>query len=494
MPPLLEARNISKHFQGTRALDGVDFFLNVGEVHALVGQNGAGKSTLSKMFAGVVTPDSGEILVDGQLVQISSPLTAQTLGVGIVFQELDLFPHLTVAENMAIGNTAARERSLVQFRSLNAWSAKFLQQVKLDLSPDVLLRQLSIGQAQRVAIARALSMNARILVLDEPTSSLTEDGVESLFELIAHLKKAGVAFVYVSHKTDEVRRIADVITVLRDGRNVGTRPATEVSTDELITMMVGRSLGPSGASKRDINSHVLLEVADLSTDFLREVSFELRAGEVLGVAGLVGAGRSDLGAALFGLRNRSEGRVLLRGQVFHPSSPSEAIERGFCLLPEDRRYQGVFPQMSVRENASIAVLDRWKGRGLFVKEADNVAAWQQRLSVTAPPETLISVLSGGNQQRVIFARWLLTEPCVLFLDEPTRGIDVAAKERIYAIIHELAVQGKGIIFVSSEFSELLRCSDRILVLREGRQAGIIPAIDTTQEEILKLATCTIESH
>jgi ABC-type sugar transport system ATPase subunit len=489
MTALLEARNLCKHFQGTQALNGVDFCLHAGEVHALMGENGAGKSTLSKIFAGVIAPDVGEIFIDGRPVRISNPHAAQELGIGIVYQELDLFPHLTVAENMAIGNAAAGEGSLVRFRGLNTWSEEFLKRVKLDVSPNTPLHQLSIAQTQQVAIGRALSMNVRILLLDEPTSSLTDDGVESLFELIADLRSQGVAFVYVSHKMNEVSRIADVITVLRDGRHIATRRAQEIGVDELIAMMVGRSLDASQRSKREIGRDVLLEVADLSTEFLSRISFRLHAGEVLGVAGLVGAGRSELGAALFGLRREMNGKVLLKGKRFCPSSPSEAIDSGFSLLPEDRRHQGIFPQMSVRENASIAVLNRWKRNDRFRREAESVGAYQRKLSVTASPRTAIAMLSGGNQQKIILARSLLAEPSVLFLDEPTRGIDIGAKEQIYKMIDELKMQGKGILFVSSELPELLRCSDRILVLREGRQTGILEATGATQEAILKLATC-----
>jgi ABC-type sugar transport system ATPase subunit len=487
MIPILEARNISKQFQGTQALHGVDFSLQPGEVHALMGENGAGKSTLSKIFAGAVTPDVGEILINGQQVTIPNPLAAQALGIGIVYQELDLFPHLTVAENIAVGNAAASETSLVRFRSLNVWSDQFLKRVKLDISPNTRLNQLSISQMQQVAIARALSMNARILLLDEPTSSLTEDGVELLFDLISELRSQGVAFIYVSHKMNEVYRIADVITVLRDGKHIGTRQAKELGEDELITMMVGRSVHQRRRSKSQKGSDVLFAVRDLSTEFLSQISFQLHDGEVLGIAGLVGAGRSELGAALFGLRRRTDGTVLLKGKKFEPSSPSEAIICGFSLVPEDRRYQGIFPQMSVRENASIAVLGRWRGRDRVRKEAQSVGEYQEKLCVTASPETLISTLSGGNQQKVILARWLLAEPSVLFLDEPTRGIDIGAKEQIYKLIDELRMQGKGVIFVSSELPELLRCSDRILVLRDGKQTGIVEPAEATQEMILKLA-------
>ena len=487
MPPVLEARGISKRFQGTQALRSVDFQLEAGEVHVLMGENGAGKSTLAKIFAGVAIPDEGEILVRGERVTIDHPSRARQCGIGMVFQELDLFPHLTVAENIAIANPAARESGVVRKVELESWCSWYLTEVQLAVHPDRLLRDLSIGQVQRVAIARALSMNSRILLLDEPTSSLTEDGVESLFELIAQLKRQGVSFVYVSHKMAEVSRIADRVTVLRDGVLAGTRAAGELTTDDLITMKVGRKLDRNQRPERAHNARIVLKVEGLSTSFLSPISFEIFAGEVLGVAGLVGAGRSELGATLFGMRKRLRGRVLLNGGEFQPNSPAGAINSGFCLLPEDRRWEGIFPQMTVRENASIVILKRL-GRGWFRKEAEKVAEFREKLSVSAAPESEISTLSGGNQQKIVLARWLMVEPTVLFLDDPTRGIDVGAKEEIYKIIDELAAQGKGIILVSSELPELWRCCDRILVLREGRQAGIVRTRESTQEEVMRLAT------
>jgi ABC-type sugar transport system ATPase subunit len=492
MPPVLEARNISKRFQGTQALRNVSFALEKGEVHALMGENGAGKSTLAKILAGVVIANEGEIFVCGDKVLIDHPLRAQQLGIGIVFQELDLFPHLSVAENIAIGNPAAEENVVVRKRNLNVWCSTYLKDVRLDVPPDRLLSDLSIGQVQRVAIARALSLNSRVLLLDEPTSSLTEDGVESLFELIDHLKRDGVSFVYVSHKMAEVKRIADRVTVLRDGLFVGTRQASQLSPDDLITMMVGRSLDHNERPKRACGPDVVLDVRDLTTSFLWNVTFKLHAGEVLGVAGLVGAGRSELGAALFGLRKRLSGKIHLNGRTFSPDSPAEAIQMGLCLLPEDRRSQGIFPQMSVRENASIAVLRRL-GRGLFRKEREQVAKFQKKLAVSASPEVAISTLSGGNQQKIILARWLLADPTVLFLDDAARGIDVAAKQQIYTIIDELAAQHKGVILASSELAELWRCCDRILVLQEGRVAGIVTTADSSQEDVLRLATGTVST-
>jgi ABC-type sugar transport system ATPase subunit len=489
MPPVLEARNISKRFEGTQALHGASFSLGPGEVHALMGENGAGKSTLSKILAGVCIPDEGEIFIDGSKVAIDHPLRAQQLGIAMVFQELDLFPQLTVAENMAIANPAARERAIVRKRELSAWCEGYLQQVALNVWPDTFLRDLSVGQIQRVAIARALSLKSRVVLLDEPTSSLTDDGVESLFELIAQLKSQGVAFVYVSHKMAEVGRIADRITVLRDGKVVGTKVASELSADELITMMAGRKLDRIRRPQRAISNDVVLKVQNLRTNFLSNINFALRVGEVLGVAGLVGAGRSELGAALFGLRKELLGEIVFDGKFFHPQSPAGAIRRGLCLLPEDRKSEGIFPQMSVRENASIAILQRLR-LGRFGNEAEKVDAIQDRLAVSCKQDALISTLSGGNQQKLIFARWLLAEPRVLFLDEPTRGIDVNTKEQMYGIIDNFAGEGKGVILVSSELPELWRCCDRILILHEGRQAGIVTPKESTQEDVLRLATGT----
>ena len=489
MPPILEVTGISKRFQATQALCDVDFSVEPGEVHALMGENGAGKSTLAKIIAGVVTPDSGEIRMQGEIVRIDSPSRAQELGIGMVFQELDLFAHLTVAENMAIGNRGIDEGFFTEPRKLSAWCAPFLDRVKLSVDPQTPLKELSIGQVQLVAIARALSMNARVILMDEPTSSLSDDSVEALFALIAELKSQGISIVYVSHKMAEVLRISDRVTVLRDGKLVGCRPARDLGLDDLIAMMVGRKL-----ERRERTGHVrcgetLLEVSGLRTDYLSGVDFQLCPGEVLGIAGLVGAGRSELGAALFGLRRLRGGEVLLRGSRFAPANPQEAIAQGFCLLPEDRRWQGIFPHMSLTDNATVSVLMQHRRHGLLSSASQRSAtdAYRSQLGVAAPAETFITALSGGNQQKIVLARWLMAKPAVLFMDEPTRGIDVGAKEQIYGIVEQLAAEGKGIILVSSELPELFRCCDRILVMREGHQAGVLRTEETTQEEILALA-------
>jgi ribose transport system ATP-binding protein len=490
MAALIEAKSISKRFGGTQALRDVNFSVEAGEVHALMGENGAGKSTLSRIIAGVTVPDAGEIRINGELIRIDSPQRARQLGIGIVFQELDLFPHLSVAENMALANPTAQESFLVRSDRLNEWCSDFLRRVKLPVSPRTLLQDLSIGQAQLVAIARALSMNARLIMMDEPTSSLADDSVESLFELIAELKEKGVSIVYISHKMAEVRRISDRITVLRDGALIGTRPARELSVDDLITMMVGRKLERRERPQRARAGEALLNVRNLNTRFLTGVNFQLQAGEVLGVAGLVGAGRSELGATLFGLRKITQGSIHLREKNFSPSGPQDAIAQGLCLVPEDRRWEGLFPHMTVQENATMAILGQFRSGG-FVRqsrESQTVNAYRRDLAIAAPPDLQITALSGGNQQKVILARWLMAKPAVLYLDEPTRGIDVGAKEQIYGIIDELAAAGKGVIVTSSELPELFRCCDRILVLHEGRQAGVYAASKTTQEEILACAT------
>jgi ribose transport system ATP-binding protein len=476
---MLRIEEVRKHYDGVQALGGASFSLASGEVHALMGENGAGKSTLGKIIAGSVRADSGNIFLDGKPVEIDSPLEAQRLGIGIIYQELDLFPHLSLAENIAIGRP-------VKSRELARFAQPFLDQVGLSISPRTLLGALRTGEMQLVAIARALASNARILIMDEPTSCLFDDAVERLFQLIADLKRRGVAIVYVSHRMDEIFRICDRATVLRDGATVGTRAIAETSPGELIRMMVGRDL-ESFAHRAAVSGAPLLSVAGLSTSKLQNISFELRKGEVLGIAGLVGAGRSELGAALYGLDRRSSGTIQLKGRAIDPRSPSDAIRCGIALLPEDRKSEGLMMQMSIADNAAM-------GRGSrtgFIDRVEEARALDPvfrglalRFSSTA---ARVSTLSGGNQQKVLLARCLLANPDVLFLDDPTRGIDVGAKQEIYTIIDRLKAEGKGILLVSSELPELLRCSDRILVMREGRVAAMFDQKETSEERIMSAA-------
>jgi ABC-type sugar transport system ATPase subunit len=475
---ILRAENVTKHYDGVQALRGASFSLQRGEVHALMGENGAGKSTLAKIIAGSARMDGGQIFLDGQRVDIAHPLEAQRLGIGIIYQELDLFPNLSVAENIAIGRR-------VKFRDLHAFAQPFLDRVGLAATPGTMLGSLRAGDMQLVAIARALASEARILFMDEPTSSLFDDAAERLFVLIEGLKRKGVAIVYVSHRMKEIFRICDRATVLRDGHTVGTRVVAETNPDELIRMMVGRDLAAPSNRERT-TQEALLSVSNLSTKKLQNVSFELRKGEVLGIAGLVGAGRSEIGAALFGLDRRTGGSLQLHGREIDPRSPAEARRLGIALLPEDRKREGLMMQMSIAENA---VLGRGSG---FIRRMEERSALNpifQSLALKASSrEACVGTLSGGNQQKVLLARCLLGDPEVLFLDDPTRGIDVGAKQEIYAIIESLASQGKGVILVSSELPELLLLSDRILVMREGRLSAALDRKQASEESIMKAAT------
>jgi ribose transport system ATP-binding protein len=480
VPELLRVDGVLKHFDGVHALRGASFSLAPGEVHALMGENGAGKSTLAKIAAGSVRADAGQIFLDGKPVEIKTPLDAQALGIGIIYQELDLFPNLSVGENIAIGKP-------VKYRDLARFAQPFLESVGLSVDPATMLGSLRPGEMQMVAIARALASNTRILFMDEPTSSLFDDAVERLFRLIKELKQRGVAIVYVSHRMDEIFRICDRATVLRDGATVGTRVISETSPEELIRMMVGRDL-ENAVKRESIAGSLLLSVTNLSTKKLHNISFELRKGEVLGIAGLVGAGRSEIGAALFGLDRVLSGTIRLNGREIRPRSPSDAIRLGIALVPEDRKHEGLMMQMSVAENA---VLGRGAKYG-FVHRREELSALESVFRAlalkTASPDARVSALSGGNQQKVLLARCLLANPEVLFLDDPTRGIDVGAKQEIYAIIEKLSAEGKGVIFVSSELPELLRCSHRILVMREGRATATFDRSEATEERIMKAAT------
>jgi len=452
---LLQATRVSKHYGGVQALRDAEFALAGGEVHALVGENGAGKSTLARILAGVTRPDSARIVIDGRPVSIRHPLDAQRLGIGMIHQELDLFPSLTAGENMTLGNLCYRGGRIADF------CRPFFAQVGLECEARRAVETLSIGQRQLLAIARALSMNARVLLMDEATSSLDATSVERLFAVIGELRRGGVAIVYVSHKMDEIFRIAGRITILRDGATVGTVEAAATTPTEVIRMMVGREVGDVRHAAPDLGP-VLLSVK------LPGIGFDLHRGEILGIAGLVGSGRSSLGAALARLH---ADRVV--------------------LLPEDRRTQGLMPDLSVLENATLAILPRLARLG-FIRRGTERREFEplgRRLALSCPSlDAPVTTLSGGNQQKVLLARWLMRGADVLFLDDPTRGIDVAAKLDIYRAIEELAAAGHGIILVSSELPELLRLAGRILVLNNRRLAAVYDAREATQERIMAAAT------
>jgi ABC-type sugar transport system ATPase subunit len=491
MSPLLLAHDITKEFGAARALNSAHFELNAGEIHALVGENGAGKSTLARILSGSMSADSGRISLDGQPVLLGRPLDAQRLGIGIIHQELDLFPHLTVGENLIIGNLRFAEGPLVDPQAIEDFCRPFLDQVGLTLGTQRWVATLAIAEQQLVAIARALSMKCRILLMDEPTSALSGDAAERLFEVMARLKSQGVSIVYVSHKMEEIFRLCDRLTVLRGGRTVGTLATAATDPAEVIRMMVGRNVELAHRRVEGASDSVVLSVAHLYTHKLNDVSFELHRGEVLGIAGLLGAGRSELGAALFGLDRIRQGCMRLNGKPFSPKRPALAMRAGLGLVPEDRRLQGLMLHMSVLENSTLSVLPgvsrlgvlrSARERGLF----DPIA---RRLRLKCASSAVpVDTLSGGNQQKALLARWVFADPDVLFLDDPARGIDVAAKEDIYALIQELTASGKSIILASSELTELLRCADRILVLHSGRVSGIFPADTVTQESIMTAAT------
>lgn len=488
---MLQADRISKHFGGVAALRNAHFSLLAGEVHALIGENGAGKSTLAKILAGSVKPDSGAISIDGRPAAIADPLDAQRLGIGIIYQELDLFPHLTAGENIVIGNLRFPESRLVDFRRMEDFCRPFLGQAGLHCDVRRPAGSLSIGEQQLLAIARALSMDARVILMDEPTSSLFDDAVERLFGLIRDLKRRGVSIVYVSHKMDEIFRICDRVTVLRDGETIQTLEIGATHAQEIIRLMVGRDLIVAARPYRRPPGDVVLAVNGLTTARLSDISFELHRSEVLGIAGLVGSGRSELGAALFGLDFIRGGSVHLRGRPLRVQSPRQAILSGIGLVPEDRRVEGLMMNMSVLENATLVVLERLQKLG-FIRRGLETGALSHVAGTLAlhcaSPGSPVASLSGGNQQKVLLARWLLLDPDVFFLDDPTRGIDVGAKQDIYRIIDNLASAGKGVILVSSELPELLRCCDRILVLHDGRLAAVYDAREATQEKIMAAAT------
>lgn len=490
---LLEMIGISKEFPGVRALDNVTLRVRPGTVHALMGENGAGKSTLMKCLFGIYQPDAGEIYLEGRKVRFASARQALDNGVSMVHQELNLVRQRSVMENIWLGRFP-RKGPFVDHRRMYEETRRIFQDLEIDIDPRALVGHLSVSQQQMVEIARAVSWGARVIVMDEPTSSLTEREVEHLFRIIRVLREKGCAIIYISHKMNEILTIADEITIMRDGRWIATRPADELTPDEIIRLMVGRDLTHRFPPKENQPGEVILRVENLTAaqqPSIQDVSFELRRGEILGVAGLVGSKRTDLLETLFGLRRRASGRIWLHGREVENRSPAEAMANGFALVTEDRRATGIFPMLSVEFNTLVANLRRYaRPLGLLdeKKGAEETEEMLQSLRVKAASRRVpIATLSGGNQQKVILGRWLLTQPEILLLDEPTRGIDVGAKYEIYQLIIDLARQGKAILMVSSEMPELLGVTDRILVMSNGRVAGILDTREATQEEILRLA-------
>jgi inositol transport system ATP-binding protein len=498
---LLRMAGISKRFPGVLALDNVDFNVAPGEIHALLGENGAGKSTLLKILAGAQAPDAGTITFGGETVTLETPHAAQRLGIVTIYQEFTLAPNMTIAENVFIGREPGN-RVLISWRKLAAETRAITNRIGLDANPMTLVRDLSVAEQQLVEIARALSMRSRLIVMDEPTSALSRAEVEKLFRIVRDLKAQGLSIIFVTHRLEEVFEICDSYTVLRDGRLVGSGRVADTDIDGIIRMMVGREVNALFSHRTDAApGDVALAVEGLSrrgttrdpsATVLADVSLAVRRGEILGIAGLVGAGRTEMARAVFGADPFDSGRVVIDGKPVQIRSPQEAIRHGIGLVPEDRKQQALFLSLAIRINLSMASLDRIERWRVFVdegKESRLVEEFRKALNIRmASPDQLVANLSGGNQQKVVLARWLALRPKVLIVDEPTRGIDVGAKVEVHNLLFDMARSGIAVIAISSELPEVLAISDRIVTMREGRVTGEIARADADQEKLMAMMT------
>ena len=495
---LLEMNNISKEFPGVKALDDVTLKVRRGSVHALVGENGAGKSTLMKCLFGMYNQDSGEIILNGNEVKIESSKKALDYGISMIHQELHPIPFRSVMENIWLGRFPMKGVGPLKFvdeKKMYEDTERLFKELDMDIRPNTIVGEMSVSKVQSMEISKAVSYNAKVIIMDEPTSSLTENEVELLFKIINKLKNNGVSIIYISHKIEEILQIADEVTVMRDGKKVGTWMANELTEDMIISKMVGRDMTQRFPDRENVPGDVVLKVKGMTSPFtnsFKDVSFELRKGEVLGIGGLVGSQRTELVEALFGLRTIEGGKIYINGKETKINSPIDAKKQKIALLTEERRATGIFPVLSVLENTVVANSNKYKKFHFLLddksRKSDTKKAIEKLRVKTPSYKTLIQDLSGGNQQKVLIARWLLTEPEILILDEPTRGIDVGAKYEIYTIISDLAKQGKSIIMISSEMPELIGMSDRIMVMCEGRLSGFVDRENATEEEIMRLAT------
>lgn len=490
---LLEMKNITKEFPGVLALDGVSLTLKEGSVHALMGENGAGKSTLMKCLFGIKPIDSGEIYLEGKPVRFKNPNDALKHGVAMVHQELNQATKRSVADNLWLGRYPTKLGFIISEKEAFRRTREIFDELGIKTDPRRIMSTMSVAERQMAEIAKAISYDARVIVLDEPTSSLSDREVEHLFTIIEKLKARGCGIVYISHKMDEILRISDEITVMRDGKNVATEPAANMTVNKIIHLMVGRELTELFPPKTNRPQEVALRVEGISAKRgnLNDVSFKVRRGEVVGFAGLAGAGRSELMECIFGLSEIESGKITLNGKEIKNRNPRQAIKNGFALLTEERRATGIFGSLDICENTTVTGIKKYRRFGVIsdrLRKKDTDWSIKSMKIKTASQRTKIKQLSGGNQQKVILGRWLLTEPEILLLDEPTRGVDVGAKYEIYQLIDALAAKGKSVVVVSSELGELLGISDRIYVMSSGRIAGELNAKDTSQEEIMTLAS------
>ncbi|MDX2139748.1 MAG: sugar ABC transporter ATP-binding protein [Chloroflexota bacterium] len=498
---LLRMTGITKRFPGVLALDSVNFEVAPGEIHGLLGENGAGKSTLLKILSGAHQPDGGTIELGGKTITLSNPHQAQQAGIVTIYQEFNLVPQLTIAENVYIGREPGNA-VLLSWREMAEQTRQVTAQIGITLDPMTRVRDLSVAEQQMVEIARALSMQSRLIIMDEPTSALSEKEVVRLKQIIQDLKARGLSIIFVTHRLEEVMDICDRITVLRDGRNAGEANVRDIKIPDIIRMMVGRVVDDLyGGAHQQIPGDVALQVKHLKRRInaqdahaivLHDISFEVRKGEILGLAGLVGAGRTEIARAIFGADPLESGEIYVDGKLVRIKSPEDAIHHGIGLVPEDRKQQALFLSLAVRENTSIAALERLSALFGFIRRREEAAMMEEyraKLNIRmSTSEVRVRNLSGGNQQKVVIARWLALQPKVLIVDEPTRGIDVAAKAEVHGLLHELAASGIAVIMISSELPEILGMSDRILTIREGRLTGEVLREDATQEKLMELMT------
>jgi len=494
---ILTMKGISKTFPGVRALDNVDFDVRQGEVHALMGENGAGKSTLMKVLTGIYTKDGGTITFEGKEVEFHNPREAQQAGIVIVHQELNMMGHLTVAQNIFIGREPKRG-PFIHDSAMNAEAKKLFAQLNIDIDPKETMSNLTVAKQQMCEIAKAISHDAKVIIFDEPTAALTDTEIEQLFVIIRSLRARGYGIVYISHRMDEIKKITDRVSVMRDGQYIGTLITEECTKEDIISMMVGRVIyeKPKTASHCPPDAPVVLKVEHLNAGrMVQDISFELHRGEILGFAGLVGAGRTETARALFGADPKTGGEIWINGNKVAINSPKDAVEAGLSYLSEDRKRFGVILKKNIIENSTLATLKEYT-RGIFINKPREAAVTEKyvKLLKTKTPGTdqLVMNLSGGNQQKVVIAKWLVNDSQIMIFDEPTRGIDVGAKQEIYELMNHLAESGKAIIMISSELPEILRMSDRIIVMCEGRKTGEFDIAEATQEKIMAAATRDID--
>ncbi len=491
---VLELRNVTKRYPGVLALDKISLALKKGEVHALVGENGAGKSTLIKVISGAITPDEGEIVVGGTSYSTMTPALSKKLGIEVIYQEFNLIPNLSVAENMFMGDFVGNGVT-VDFKEMERKTAEVFKEMKIDINPKTLVKDLSVAYMQMVEIAKAIVKNVKILIMDEPTAPLTNNEVDILMDLVERLKKEGVTIIYVSHRMEEIYRIGDRLSIFRDGKWISTHNVKDITRHDLVCKMVGREMSETYPTREGCKGETVLEVQNLSGDGAENISFKLRKGEILGLAGLVGAGRTETARMIFGADVMKSGKILVNGKEVKIHSPKDAVKNGICLVPEDRKQQGVILNLSIRDNITLPIIKRISNLGIVNTQSENKILNKHKndLKIKTPSfAQKVGNLSGGNQQKVVLSKWLASDAEILIFDEPTRGIDVGAKQEIYFLMNELAEAGKAILMISSEMEELMGMADRILVLYEGHQVCEIPREEFTQEHIMAMASNVLQ--